>query len=201
MTVKLTGDVMRDTQIFAQEAFRAMRDPDEDLLAVLLFWREAKLTHVEALDDAHFVDDAAKSNLFERVVTRLIRERSPEVVSLATPTRSGVGTASEDEVLVTVVGKTFVTMTRATVQRRIDASRTWYMETLPGFARLRSQELDQRCAPFGIGECALATGTHSSFSDAIEAGARRCSAASGQSRRYTQVEFLSRARMRVRGLR
>jgi len=48
MTVKLTGDVMRDTQIFAQEAFRAMRDPDEDLLAVLLFWREAKLTHVEA---------------------------------------------------------------------------------------------------------------------------------------------------------
>ena len=78
---------MNDTQIWVQELFRRMTEPDDDLLAILLFWREAKLTHVEALDDSHFVSDAAKTELYERVVPRLLRERMPDIIGLATTTR------------------------------------------------------------------------------------------------------------------
>jgi hypothetical protein len=98
-----------------------MSYPDEDLLAGLLFWRDAKLVHIQTLDDAHFVDDAAKSDLFKRVIPRLIRERTPDVVSLMTQTRSRAGADYREDVLVTVVGATFVRMTCATVQRRVDA--------------------------------------------------------------------------------
>jgi hypothetical protein len=121
MTINWPGDVMGDTQTFVQEVFRKMSRPDEELLAILLFWRDAKLAHVEALDDSHFVDDAAKSKLFERVVPRLIRERTPDVVGLAMHTRWRAGEDRREGILVTVVGADFIRMTRAAVHRRADA--------------------------------------------------------------------------------
>lgn len=121
MTIEWTGDVMKDTQIWVQEFFRRMTDPDEDLLAILLFWRGAKLTHVEALDDSHFVSDATKTELYERVVPRLLRERLPDVIGLATHTRWRTSTEHGEGVVVTVVGTDFVRMTRAVIERRGEA--------------------------------------------------------------------------------
>jgi hypothetical protein len=118
MTIHWTGDVMKDTQIWVQELFRKITAPDEDLLAILLFWRDAKLTHVEALDDSHFVSDTAKTELYERDIPRMLRERMPDVISLATHARWRTETEHGEDVLVTVVGTDFVRMTRSVVERR-----------------------------------------------------------------------------------
>jgi len=81
VTIEWTGKIDEDSKLFASHHFANLRDPDEEMLPVLLFWRDARLIHVEALDWSHFADDHAKEQLFQQEVPRLVKKRRPQLLS------------------------------------------------------------------------------------------------------------------------
>jgi hypothetical protein len=113
--------VDEDSKTFAGRHFANLQDPDEEMLPVLLFWRDAKLAHVEALDWSHFSDDNAKEDLFHREVPRLIRKRQPQLVSLLLGIKTTSGEGPREQVLVTIASATRVFMFAASVSRRADS--------------------------------------------------------------------------------
>lgn len=121
MAIEWSGDLFLDSQVFARAAFEKLSDPDEDMISALLFWRDAKLTHVEGLDSGHFASDRTKSELWEKIVPGLIRERRPDTVSHLVHVRTTQASGQLSEgVIVSVIGLSFVRMSRAEVTRRQD---------------------------------------------------------------------------------
>lgn len=77
MTIEWTGQIDEDSKLFAGRHFANLQHPDDEMLPVLLFWRDTRLTHVEALDWSHFSDDQAKEQLFHREVPQLVKKWRP----------------------------------------------------------------------------------------------------------------------------